>query len=54
VIGGKPVETPYYEVGQISTGFFFLFWAVLPLLMVAENAWINSTAVFKNNNIINK
>jgi quinol-cytochrome oxidoreductase complex cytochrome b subunit len=50
VIGGKPVETPYYEVGQISTGFFFLFWAVLPLIMVAENAWINSTAVFKPNN----
>ena len=35
-IGGRPVETPYFEVGQISTIFFFLYWFIAPLLYAAE------------------
>lgn len=32
-IGGKPIESPYYEIGQIATIFYFgYFLFVLPLL----------------------
>ena len=36
LIGGKPVETPYYEIGQMSTAFFFLWWFLLPVSLVME------------------
>jgi len=40
VIGGKPVETPYYEMGQLSTLFFFGFWVILPLLVLGESIYL--------------
>jgi len=36
-IGQQPVETPFLEVGQIATGFYFLFFLVLfPLIGLIE------------------
>lgn len=35
-IGGRPVETPYFELGQLSTFFFFLYWFIAPLLYAIE------------------
>ena len=40
LIGGKPVETPYYGVGQISTAFFFGFWVLLPLALRVESSLV--------------
>ena len=40
VIGGKPVETPYYEMGQLSTLFFFGFWVILPILVLVETIYL--------------
>jgi quinol-cytochrome oxidoreductase complex cytochrome b subunit len=32
-IGGKPIESPYYEIGQFATVFYFAYFLViLPLL----------------------
>ncbi len=32
-IGGKPIESPYYEIGQYATVFYFsYFLVILPLL----------------------
>jgi len=32
-IGGKPIESPYYEIGQFATVFYFLYFLlILPLL----------------------
>jgi len=42
VIGGKPVEEPYYEVGQLSTLFFFAYWFILPLAIVLEINLLNA------------
>lgn len=37
-IGGKPIETPYYELGQIFTIFYFLYLAfLLPLI---KDEWL--------------
>lgn len=40
LIGGKPVETPYYEVGQMSTMFFFGFWFLMPVVCLLESTYI--------------
>jgi len=46
-IGQKPVETPFVEVGQVATLFYFVFFAVLiPFLGVFESTLIR----FKNKN----
>jgi ubiquinol-cytochrome c reductase cytochrome b subunit len=42
LIGGKPVETPYYGIGQASTAFFFGFWILLPIFMRLESAYLTS------------
>ena len=43
LIGGKPVEMPYYEVGQMSTLFFFAFWFLLPVAVMVENYLLKSS-----------
>ena len=40
LIGGKPVETPYYEVGQMSTMFLFGFWFLMPVVCLLESTYI--------------
>ena len=48
-IGMCPVETPYVEVGQISTIFYFMYFLiVLPLVGILENKLIfsNSPTMF--------
>jgi len=45
IIGGKPVETPFYEIGQISTLFFFAYWFLLPLAIVVENQYLRSVNI---------
>ena len=47
VIGGKPVETPYYEVGQLSTLFFFAFWFILPMLSIVESCYSRGALIKK-------
>jgi ubiquinol-cytochrome c reductase cytochrome b subunit len=42
-IGQQPVETPYLEVGQIATAFYFLFFLVLfPLIGIIEKELIRN------------
>lgn len=37
-IGGKPIEDPYYVIGQVATSFYFLYFVVfVPLLAKVEN-----------------
>jgi quinol-cytochrome oxidoreductase complex cytochrome b subunit len=36
IIGGKPVEYPYYEVGQFSTAFFFFYFLIFPVFTACE------------------
>ena len=43
VIGGKPVELPYYEVGQVATLFFFAYWFIIPVVMTLENSFIRTS-----------
>jgi quinol-cytochrome oxidoreductase complex cytochrome b subunit len=33
-IGGKSIETPYYEIGQAATLFYFIFFFFLYILEV--------------------
>lgn len=40
-IGSRPVETPYLELGQASTVFFFLYWVIAPLLYAVENQYMS-------------
>jgi hypothetical protein len=39
IIGGKPVEYFYYEVGQLSTAFFFFYFLIFPVFTACELAW---------------
>ena len=42
-IGQKPVETPYVEVGQVATVFYFLFFLVLvPVIGIIEKSLIRA------------
>ena len=42
-IGQKPVETPYIEVGQVATVFYFLFFIVLvPVIGIIEKTLIRT------------
>jgi len=42
-IGQKPVETPYIEVGQVATAFYFLFLLVLiPVIGIVEKQLIRA------------
>ena len=42
-IGQKPVETPYIEVGQVGTAFYFLFFIVLiPVIGIVEKTLIRT------------
>jgi len=42
-IGQKPVETPYIEVGQVATIFYFLFLLVLiPVIGIIEKQLIRN------------
>jgi ubiquinol-cytochrome c reductase cytochrome b subunit len=42
-IGQKPVETPYIEVGQVATAFYFLFFIVLvPVIGIVEKTLIRT------------
>lgn len=36
-IGARPIEEPYYELGQYSAIFFFLYWVILPFIVAVEN-----------------
>jgi quinol-cytochrome oxidoreductase complex cytochrome b subunit len=45
-IGGKPVEEPFYFLGQIATFYyFFYFVVVLPLLTKLENRIYNPSEI---------
>jgi len=38
-IGGNPVETPYVQIGQIATAFYFMyFFIILPLIAKIESS----------------
>jgi len=38
IIGGRPVEEPYVVIGQLATGFYFIYFLVLfPLLKYIED-----------------
>jgi ubiquinol-cytochrome c reductase cytochrome b subunit len=40
-IGQKPVETPFIEIGQVGTVFYFLFFLVLlPVIGLVEKSLI--------------
>lgn len=41
-VGGKPIETPFYEVGQISTCYYFLY-----LFVLCRGIWIFDS-IFKS------
>jgi|TARA_A100001035_G_scaffold25981_1_gene17422 quinol-cytochrome oxidoreductase complex cytochrome b subunit len=42
-IGQKPVETPYIEVGQVATVFYFLFFIILvPVIGIVEKTLIRT------------
>jgi len=50
-VGGKPVETPYVEIGQIATFFyFFYFLFLLPLVNKAEDFLIQSYQLYFDEN----
>lgn len=36
-IGACPIEAPYYELGQISAIFFFVYWFLAPFIHAVEN-----------------
>lgn len=37
-VGGKNIETPFYEIGQLSTFFYFFYLtSILPLIIYVEN-----------------
>jgi hypothetical protein len=36
-IGGKSIETPYYEIGQIATVFYFLYFFLLVFFDLINN-----------------
>jgi len=42
-IGSRPIEEPYYELGQFSAIFFFVYWGVLPFIMAVENALMSKS-----------
>ena len=56
-IGGKPIESPFYEIGQYSTIFYFMYFLViLPLISFFENGIIlgfNLKVVYVYENLIN-
>jgi ubiquinol-cytochrome c reductase cytochrome b/c1 subunit len=42
-IGQKPVETPFIEIGQVGTVFYFLFFLVLlPLIGLIEKSLVRN------------
>ena len=48
-LGAKHVETPYIELGQISTVLYFSYFLIIvPLISVFENTLID-VGIFKNN-----
>ena len=36
-IGSRPIEEPYYELGQTSAILFFAYWIILPFIVAVEN-----------------
>ena len=49
-IGSQHPETPYLEIGQIATGFYFVWFLILvPFIGVAENTLMD-VATFYNKN----
>lgn len=51
-IGGKPVASPFLEVGVWATIFYFLyFWVIYPFVIAVENGfWSNDTYIDKFQN----
>ena len=41
-IGARPIETPYYIVGQLASISFFLYWPLAVIVMAFETGLINS------------
>jgi len=40
-IGGKPVESPYIEIGQVATAYYFIFFLIIiPFLGLLEKSLI--------------
>jgi hypothetical protein len=39
-IGGKSIETPYYEIGQIATVFYFLYFFILIFFDFLRNPFL--------------
>ena len=37
-LGQKPVEDPYILLGQIMTVFYFLFFALIPVISLIESS----------------
>ena len=53
-VGQKPVETPFIEVGMISTFFYFLFLTILiPLIGWLENVLLSGKENQLDKNYIN-
>ena len=38
-IGGKPIEEPYYEIGQFATWFYFLYFIVIIPVIIWIEKW---------------
>ena len=58
-IGGKSIETPYYEIGQIATVFYFLYFFLLvffdlinnrEFLLLNKFSFFHSRVIFMNLN----
>ncbi len=54
IIGGKPVEYPYYEVSQLSTAFFFFYFLIFPVFTACELVWVSHTEKLKKKNNVFK
>ncbi len=44
-IGSRPIEEPYYELGQVSAIFFFGYWGVVSFIMAVENVLMSTHAI---------
>ena len=48
-IGSQHPETPFLEIGQISTAFYFLWFLFLvPFISVMENTFLDLATISKN------
>ena len=49
-IGSQHPESPYIEIGQIATAFYFLwFLVIVPIIGIIENTLLDLSVGMKNN-----